>query len=67
MKCEHKKIKYSLMEVVLEFENGDLARQRIRVKPRRSIPLNIGEGSVCQIMTSELLMTGVCYGGEGGK
>ena len=49
MKCEHKKIKYSLMEVVLEFENGDLARQRIRMKPRRSIPLNI--------MTSERFMT----------
>ena len=27
----------------------------------------VGEGSVCQIMTSELLMTGVCYGVEGGK
>ena len=37
------------MEVVLDFENGDLARQRIRMKPRRSIPLNI--------MTSERFMT----------
>ena len=46
VKCEHKKIKYSLMKVVLEFENGDLARQRIRMKPRRSIPLNIGLGKV---------------------
>ena len=34
------------MEVVLEFENGDLARQRIRMKPRRSFPLNIGWGKV---------------------